>query len=63
VNRRRCVWCGRPLEFRDAWVHADTGETYERYVGADGRLRDDHVATPNLSPGGAVEDEDRGTTR
>lgn len=64
--RRRCLWCAKPLEFRRAWVHADTGQTYVQYVGADGRLRDDHCATPDWSAAGAITDDDaevRRTTR
>jgi hypothetical protein len=58
MMRRRCLWCRRPLEFRSdgaGWVHEDTGQTYETYIGPDGQRRDHHCATPDMSDAGALD--------
>lgn len=42
-----CLWCGKRLIFSArGWVHADSGQTYETQIGADGKERDDHCALP-----------------
>ena len=55
--RRKCCWCSAPLLFipGHGWVHEATGETYATYIGADGKVRDDHCALPDMSDSGAIE--------
>jgi len=49
-----CLWCAEPLKFvvGKGWLHED-GELYKTFVGADGKVRDDHCAFPTTDQAAA----------
>lgn len=42
-----CLWCAEELKYvpGKGWLHPN-GELYKTFVGADGKVRDDHCAFP-----------------
>lgn len=44
---RWCLWCAEELKYvpGKGWLHPD-GELVVTYIGADGKVRDDHCAFP-----------------
>ncbi len=42
-----CLWCAEPVKFvyGKGWLHPN-GQLVVTYIGADGKVRDDHSAFP-----------------
>jgi len=42
-----CLWCAQELKYvpGKGWLHPN-GQLYETFIGADGKVRDDHCAFP-----------------